>query len=373
MRTRLLVIQMVTALLLLACIPGPTLTAVAADTAAPVYPELIPLNSKGRTAPQAYSGDVSECLPFSKPVAPPATGGTATTATYVTADTYGTAGKKPTTGIPSIPAPPGMPTNISTFAATELTPGVPVEGYLPPNMPGCIFWPGGLWYKVTIDKPQKITGLLLTPPGIDYYLYLYYERNGPGDVNTGTVSFRNYGPYDQVAYVAQPGTYYLFVTEGGTGGSMKQPFNLKVMLSDKYDEYEKYTDDATTTETYYDAYRDGPMIHTIDNPYDEDWKMFNVNPDGELTINLKNPSPKGSYKLELIDQYGVMVGTVYQNTTKTFRLDMYNAYYTRVFATNPAKYDPDVPYVLTMKFKPDPQPICDWDEERPWEWVCTGP
>jgi len=273
---------------------------------------------------------------------------TTTTDTYITPDTTASPPSSRSTVAP-------LPVNTSYGTAIELTPGVPVEGYLPPDDQDCVWFQDALYYKITVTKTQKITALMLVPPGLDYSMYL-----------EGTASFRHKGPYDQLSYVAQPGTYYLRISEGHTRGSLTQPFNLKVMLSDKFDDYERYSDDSSATDAYYR----GPSVQTIDNLYDEDWKMFGLDYPGTITVRLDNPSSKGVYKVEIWDWEDNVIATVKQNETKTLRLPV-TSYFVRVYA--PSKYDPDVPYTLTMDTKYDPRPVCHWDEERPWEWVCTGP
>ncbi|ANF97311.1 hypothetical protein [Paenibacillus bovis] len=271
-----------------------------------------------------------------------------------TADTYITPNTAPSLPLSRSTQAP-LPVNTSYETAIELTPGVPIEGYLPPDDQDCVWFQDALYYKITVTKTQKITALMLVPPGLDYSMYL-----------EGTASFRHKGPYDQLSYVAQPGTYYLRVSEGHTRGSLTQPFNLRVMLSDKFDDYERYSDDSSATDAYYR----GTSVQTIDNLYDEDWKMFGIDYPGTTTVRLDNPSAKGVYKVEIWDWADNVIATVKQNETKTLRLPV-TSYFVRVYA--PSKYDPDVPYTLTMDTKYDPQPVCDWDEEEPWKWVCTGP
>ncbi|WP_017813019.1 hypothetical protein [Paenibacillus shenyangensis] len=359
MKFRPLMLKTITALLLTACMPMSSLAADAAGSSpAPA------LQRTAQTNTVTTQGDVSDCLPYSNPVDPPGDD-------TVSVDTYSTDSSLAAPSMKKGTAPPHMPTNISSESAIEVKPNTPVEGYLPPDMPGCFFWPGGVWYKVKVDKPQKITGLLLTPPSLNYNLYIYYERSGPADVNAVAVSYRNKGPYQLVSHVVEPGTYYFFITANKTDGSFTLPFNFKVILTDTYDNYEKYWDDGPTTEAYL-ADHSNPMMHTIDNPFDEDWDSLTFDVEGTFTINLNNPSKKSVYKLEVLDMAENVIETVYQNTTKTFRLPLDN-YHTRVFAPNPSKYDPTVPYSLSVNFKPDPQPVCGWDDDKPWKWVCTWP
>jgi len=263
-----------------------------------------------------------------------------------------------TSSLPTLPpAVLTPPTNTTRETAIEIKPDTPIESYLPPSRsdgPGN--YSGGiLYYKVTLTERQKMTFMMLMPPGINYHMFM-----------ESTAGFRSSGPYQQLNYVGGPGTYYLEVTEGGTPGSLTVPFNLRLVLSPKFDDYEQYSDDSFVTEVY----DWGPTRHTIDNPFDEDWKALNIPENGKLTLSLDNPSnSKGVYKAELYDQNSRLIGTVYQNAPKTFDIPM-NGYYTRVYSAK-GSYDPDVYYTLSLDFKTPPKPVCDWEEGD--VWVCTWP
>ncbi|MEW4370126.1 hypothetical protein [Paenibacillus kandeliae] len=341
--------------LLFSSIPTIEGTSLARAATAPTY---APLSTASTVTSDAYAtapqittsatGSGGECFPQLNAQS-------STSAVTASSDTY------ITTAASSITSSPNFPTNRTMDTAIALTPNVPVEGYIPPSEEDCVYFKQGVWYSITVAKKQKVTALLLVPPGLDYSLFM------------GTTgSFRKDGPYDLLSFVAEPGTYYLHVTEWRTKGSLEQPFNLKVMLYDQFDDYEQYYDDGHATDAGVNVYDPTPFVQTIDSVFDEDWKSFFLWDKGKLTVSLKNPShSKGVYKVEVWDWDNHLITTIQQNSSKTFAVPD-GPYYTRVYSSS-FRYDATVPYSLSIGFAADPQPVCHEDEERPWEWICEYP
>ncbi|QPA31115.1 carboxypeptidase-like regulatory domain-containing protein [Thermaerobacillus caldiproteolyticus] len=153
------------------------------------------------------------------------------------------------------------------------------------------------WYHFTNETSGKLTVILQTvqSSSVDYDLHLFKLNEDTMTLDEVANSTYNAGLNEQLSLIGEEGTYYM-VVNSVSGSDPDSPFAFLVERSSSYDQYEPDDNIYQASAYMNNIYQN----KTIDNSYDMDWVILQVDTEKTLTVNLNNPTSI-DYQLDIFD------------------------------------------------------------------------
>ncbi|UOQ43401.1 carboxypeptidase-like regulatory domain-containing protein [Halobacillus salinarum] len=199
------------------------------------------------------------------------------------------------------------------------------------------------WFAFQNDSPGKLTVIMQTVQSADvnYDLHLFKLNEETMTLEEETIS--SYGPQknEQISKISEGGTYYIAVNST-SGFNADSPFALLVQKSTSYDQSEPDDNIWQAPAFQNNIYTQ----QTIDNGYDMDWVILQVDEDKTLTVNLNNPG-SSDYQLDFFDTSLNPLAGLDDNTNYSINFTA-GTYLLRVQSTS-TSFDANQPYTLDIK------------------------
>ncbi|WP_079710782.1 hypothetical protein [Paraliobacillus ryukyuensis] len=153
------------------------------------------------------------------------------------------------------------------------------------------------WYRFEHNNSGKLTVIMQTvqSASIDYDLHLFKLNEETMTLEEEVISSYDSEKNEQLSKISEGGIYYIAVNSV-TGSEPNLPFTFLVQQSTSYDQKEP-DDNIYQAPAYLNHIYES---QTIDNSYDLDWFILQVDQEKTLTVNLDNPS-SADYQLDIFD------------------------------------------------------------------------
>ncbi|NWO14191.1 carboxypeptidase-like regulatory domain-containing protein [Virgibacillus sp.] len=201
------------------------------------------------------------------------------------------------------------------------------------------------WYRFENSMAGKLTVVMQTvqSTSIDYDLHLFKLNEETMTLEEVVTSSYGSGKNEQLSKLTEGGIYYIAVNSV-SGADPNSPFALLVQHSPSYDQNEPddniYQASAYLNNIY--------LSQTIDNGYDMDWIIFQVDEEKTFTVNLNNPS-SANYQLDIFDPELNALAGLGDNTNYSIVFPA-GTYLLRVQSTS-LEHDADQKYTLDIREK----------------------
>lgn len=199
------------------------------------------------------------------------------------------------------------------------------------------------WFTFNNDTQGKLSVIMQTVPSedINYDLHLFKLNEETMTLEEELISSYGPGKNEQLSKISEPGTYFVAVNSV-TGYDEATPFALLVQKSSNYDQSEP--DDNIWQAPGYlnNVYTQ----QTIDNAYDMDWVLLQVDEGKTLSLNLNNPTGI-EYQIDIFDTALNPLTGLDDNTH--YNIDFgAGTYLLRVQSTS-VDFDPNQSYTLDIR------------------------
>ncbi|AUJ24147.1 carboxypeptidase-like regulatory domain-containing protein [Virgibacillus dokdonensis] len=201
------------------------------------------------------------------------------------------------------------------------------------------------WYRFENSMAGKLTVVMQTvqSTSIDYDLHLFKLNEETMTLEEVVTSSYGGGKNEQLSKLTEGGIYYIAVNSV-SGADPNSPFAFLVQHSPSYDQNEPddniYQASAYLNNIY--------LSQTIDNGYDMDWIIFQVDEEKTFTVNLNNPS-SANYQLDIFDPELNALAGLGDNTNYSIVFPA-GTYLLRVQSTS-LEHDADQKYTLDIREK----------------------
>ncbi|WP_121641321.1 carboxypeptidase-like regulatory domain-containing protein [Virgibacillus sp. Bac330] len=201
------------------------------------------------------------------------------------------------------------------------------------------------WYRFENSMAGKLTVVMQTvqSTSIDYDLHLFKLNEETMTLEEVATSSYGGGKNEQLSKLTEGGIYYIAVNSV-SGADPNSPFALLVQHSPSHDQNEPddniYQASAYLNNIY--------LRQTIDNGYDMDWIIFQVDEEKTFTVNLNNPS-SANYQLDIFDPELNALAGLGDNTNYSIVFPA-GTYLLRVQSTS-LEHDADQKYTLDIREK----------------------
>ncbi|SDK34659.1 hypothetical protein [Sediminibacillus albus] len=153
------------------------------------------------------------------------------------------------------------------------------------------------WYRFENTDAGKLTVILQTvqSANVDYDLHLFKLNEETMTLEEEIISSYGSAKNEQLSKLSEGGVYYIAVNSAA-GFDSESPFTFTVRHSPSFDQSEP-DDNIWQAPAYLNNVYES---QTLDNSFDMDWVLLELDEEKTLTVNLDNPAT-GNYQLDIFD------------------------------------------------------------------------